>query len=149
MARLSGGVAAWSESGRSLQGPASGSGGGPPPDGLAGFLAQAGLNRLTPVLAQQGVAAPTTTLEGLAALHADGRPKLLSALQQSGVSKLPDRQALANAVGRAVREGRISTTMTSDAGAALNKQTPDSVWKATLSEFEYHVLREKGTEPRR
>jgi peptide-methionine (R)-S-oxide reductase len=31
---------------------------------------------------------------------------------------------------------------------ALNKETPDVVWKERLTPFEYTVLREKGTEPR-
>jgi len=32
-------------------------------------------------------------------------------------------------------------------GAKLDKATPDSTWKKMLSAQEYHILREKGTEP--
>jgi len=34
-----------------------------------------------------------------------------------------------------------------NAGQQLDKSTPDSTWKKMLSAQEYHILREKGTEP--
>jgi peptide-methionine (R)-S-oxide reductase len=147
MARLRGGLHAWTSSGRPLQGPAC-KDCGPPPDGLAAFLTQAGLERLAPPLLDD--AAEATTLEDLTALHADGRPKLLAALQQRGIAKLADRQAVANALGKALREGRLSTLLAggaggADAGAPRNKQTADEVWRAALTDFEYKVLRLKGS----
>ena len=142
MARLRGGIDAWAYSGQELQRPAS-KNSAPPPDSLGAFLTQVSLEHLVPLLSN-------TTLEDLITLHGNGRARLLATMQQCG-AKLTDRQALANAVGKALREGRISshgTTLgTSHAAQPKSKETPDSVWQATLSPFEYKVLRLKGTEP--
>jgi rhodanese-related sulfurtransferase len=96
MARLSGGLRGWADSGR------------PTPcgvavadtrtlDGLDALLEQADLSRL------RGDALARITLEECAALE---RPALLNTLKELGLP-LADRQALCNAIAKAKREGRI------------------------------------------
>lgn len=48
------------------------------------------------------------SLEHMIALYAEGRPKLLAFLKESGVSALAVRQQLANAIGRYIREGTFN-----------------------------------------
>ena len=47
-----------------------------------------------------------------------------------------------------MRSGHLRANPTAAIGVPLNKETPDAVWRATLSDVEYYVLRAKGTEPR-
>lgn len=53
----------------------------------------------------------TMSLKVLTDLLADSRPKLLQALKDAGVDKLTDRQAVANALSKAQREGRLRLDM--------------------------------------
>ena len=46
-------------------------------------------------------------LAQLTELYDSGRPALLSALKEAGLAKLPERQALANTLGKAARAGAL------------------------------------------
>ena len=97
MARLTGGLRGWIDSGRPAPPPATSAG---TVSGLDALLAEAGV----------GALAAGITLDALATEMAGGRPALLAYLKESGVSSLADRQKLANALAKAKREGRIATT---------------------------------------
>ena len=74
---------------------------------LDSFLAQAELSALAPALAGATLGSLTSTL------FDEGRGPLLKMLQQRGVA-LKDRQALANALGRASRDGLEGVTEVED-----------------------------------
>ena len=67
---------------------------------LADILTAHGLLEHLPILSRSGV-----DTKELVALHAEGRPKLLARLKDTGLDRLPVRQAVANAVGKYLREG--------------------------------------------
>lgn len=67
------------------------------------WLADGSLAHLRPMLASAGA-----TLEEAAGLLAVSRPRCLAYLKASGVDRLADRQALAGAVGRAVKSGSLT-----------------------------------------
>lgn len=59
-------------------------------------------------------------------------------------------QQSARVPSEAVARRRFSTTICmaeAGTGAKLDQSTPDSTWKKVLSAQQYHILREKGTEP--
>jgi len=56
------------------------------------------------------------TLAGFAAALDASRPKFLGQLSRLGVSRLSDRQAIANAIARAKREGRLQPSPADAAG---------------------------------
>mmetsp|Transcript_36877 Transcript_36877/g.122255 ORF Transcript_36877/g.122255 Transcript_36877/m.122255 type:complete len:229 (+) Transcript_36877:110-796(+) len=104
MARLRGGLNGWVESGR----PAPPAGREVAPQlpavsgGLRGLCEGAGLGHLAAALP------PSLTLEAAAAAATSSRQSFLASLRdEHGMSRLADRQALCNALSKAVREGRV------------------------------------------
>ena len=79
---------------------------------IAELLGELDLEHLGPALASE-------TTGSLRARLADGRPALLAHLKGAGVKSLPERQAVAGALAKAVRAGRIVGEW-STPGAALN-----------------------------
>ena len=67
---------------------------------LVELLAEAGCAELDDILSA------SSTAEWLE-VFVTGRPAFLAMLRQAGVTKLPQRQAIANVVGKCRREGRI------------------------------------------
>jgi len=95
MARLSGGFFGWQKSGRPVEMPGAAAA---RVDDLESFLADAQLAHLEPTLANE-------TLRGLADDAVANRTAFLQRLKELGVSKLTDRQGLANALSKARRNG--------------------------------------------
>jgi 3',5'-cyclic AMP phosphodiesterase CpdA len=71
------------------------------------LLAELKLAHLVEVLASEPI-------ESLVEAYQDSRPKCLAHLKTLGVSKLTERQALTNALGKALREDRIGTASSTD-----------------------------------
>ena len=91
---------------------------------LDGLLSEAGLAHLSELLR------PLTLKECISQLD-DSRTAFLSTLKNLGCDKLPERQAVANAIGKAQRLGRlaagseVSSEMSSiDRGGAYHRSTP-------------------------
>ena len=99
MWRLDGGVFGWRESGRPLPLPEDGAP-SVSTSSLGAFLHSAGLGHLSDTLSGE-------TLEGCAEDLGRSRPAFLQRLKELGVDRLADRQALANAIGKARRGGEL------------------------------------------
>lgn len=99
MSRLAGGLDGWSKSGRPTPSPSHGC--GDTLDGWDALLAHAELTRLRPML-------EAISLESCTAQLQVARTALLNNLKDHGLT-LPDRQALCNAIAKAVREGRLTS----------------------------------------
>jgi hypothetical protein len=104
MARLTGGLRGWADSGRPTPVPPRGGAGLNISGGLAAFLCSIQLDHLAEPLLSGG----ERDLAGLAALLASDRGAFLQRMKDVGVTKLPERQKLANAIARASREGAVS-----------------------------------------
>ncbi len=100
MSRLAGGLHGWQASGRPTPAPSSGS--TEAVDGWDGLLATASLPHLRPSLEA------TALSECVSKLVHESRPALLAHLKEAGLG-LADRQALCNAIAKAIREGRLAT----------------------------------------
>jgi len=72
---------------------------------LQNFLREVGMSHLSAVLA-------STSLEQCVHNLRQGRLHILGHLKEMGVAKLPNRQALTNALGKAQREGRLEEPFT-------------------------------------
>ena len=64
------------------------------------------------------------TLAELSVSFDAGRPKLLERLKDAGVSKLPDRQLMANTLSKAKREGRVVPSPDEVGATKLNGPEP-------------------------
>jgi hypothetical protein len=84
----------------------------------------------------------STTLEELHTHLESGRPQLLNALKTAGVTKLGDRQALANAMSKAKREGRLQlgTSLSEVAGSAPQPVRGTSAVQLPVSTVGYTPL---------
>lgn len=93
------------------------------PDGdasLADVLNAQGLIEHLPILLR----AHTTTSE-LVGLHVEGRPQLLQRLKEVGITALPVRQAIANAIGKFRRHGLLGAEQ-AEVAAGSGSSSADS-----------------------
>jgi hypothetical protein len=95
---------------------------------LLDFLAAHGLSDLSSTLS-------SATLRGCAARNAASRPAFLKRLQGLGVDKLSKRQAFANALGKATRDGTLPKLSTAEVLLALGEDEA-ILWSEKTGEVE-------------
>ena len=101
---------------------------------LADLLADCNLGHLASLLASDSLGALTASFD------ADGRAWLLDHLKQAGITKLAERQGLANALGKTWRAGRIQPVDANGAAPAAAYVEPEpspgesrEAWLAKMS----------------